>query len=267
MVRAAGGLVRGAIIYPGTKCTVSVYPTANILGRKLEIKGSKSNFSQGIRVERGHVNGLAGSMPCVVENRSKKTVRLETDALIAKLRVCDSDDDDVGVHNEGKSLVSGMNLEGPKLVPGGAKRKRRRTKAEPCNIVDFSIETKGRPVKQNYHPTEGTKSKVIIETKERPVKQNYNPVKSRKRPVKSTLKNSLKHMMKVIILLFLRIIQGIGQGREQGMVTLAGGSKKKQNQTLTSDGVSPQHVPTPAFHKLSRYSLIGHSTQCKLKLE
>ena len=137
-----------------------------------------------------------------------------------------------------------MNLEGPKWALGGAKRRRRRTKAEPCNIVDFSIETK-----------------------ERPVKQNYTPVKSRKRPVKSTLKNSLKHMMKVIILLFLRIIQGIGQGREQGVVTLAGGSKKKQNQTLTSDGVSPQHVPTPAFHKLSRYSLIGHSTQCKLKLE
>ena len=257
----AGKLVRGTIIHPGTKRTVSVYPTANILGRTLEIKGSKLNFSQGIRIERGHVNGLAGSMPCTVENRSKKTIRLEADALIARLRVSEN------IHDEGKPLVPEMNLEGPKWALGGAKRRRRRTKAEPCNIVDFSIETKGRPVKQNYHPTEGTKSKVIIETKERPVKQNYNPVKSRKRPVKSTLKNSLKHMMKVIILLFLRIIQGIGQGREQGVVTLAGGSKKKQNQTLTSDGVSPQHVPTPAFHKLSRYSLIGHSTQCKLKLE
>ena len=186
---------------------------------------------------------------------SKKTIRLEADALIARLRVSEN------IYDEGKPLVPEMNLEGPKWAPGGAKMRRR---IKSCNIVDISKGTPGQNKKRSVNPTKKPTHQMshnIVDVSE------DTPVKSRKRPVKSTLKNSLKHMMKVIILLFLRIIQGIGQGREQGVVTLAGGSKKKQNQTLTSDGVSPQHVPTPAFHKLSRYSLIGHSTQCKLKLE
>ena len=83
----AAGLVRGTILYPGTKRTVAVYPTANILGKLLELKGARANRYQGIKVKGGLVDGLEGSMPCVIENRTKSTIRLEADALIARVRV------------------------------------------------------------------------------------------------------------------------------------------------------------------------------------
>ena len=91
----AAGLVKGTVIYPGTNRTVYVYPRGNILGKCLEIKGAKSNWNQGIRVCPGRVDGVAGSMPCVVENRSSKTVRLNADAVIARLRVCDETYDEI----------------------------------------------------------------------------------------------------------------------------------------------------------------------------
>ena len=189
-------------------------------------------------------------MPCTVENRSKKTIRLEADALIARLRVSEN------IYDEGKPLV---NLEGPKCAPGGAKMRRR---IKSCNIVGVSKDTSEKRRKSSVNPTNKPTHQMS---------RNIEDVsEATGRPVKSTLKNSLKHMMKIIIILFLSIKEGIGQGRDQDMVALVGDSNKRQNQTLTSDGVSPQHVPTPAFHKqssVSRSRLIGHSTQCKLKVE
>ena len=84
----AAGLVRGTTIYPGTRRVVQVYPTANILAQWLEIKGTKLNRVQGVTVHPGKVEGTSGSMECVLENCSDRTIRLGPDTWVAKLRKC-----------------------------------------------------------------------------------------------------------------------------------------------------------------------------------
>ena len=81
-------LARSTTIYPGTRRVVSVYPTANIVAKCFEIKGTKMNRVQGITVIPGKVVGSSGTMKCVLVSRSDRTVRLEADALVAKLREC-----------------------------------------------------------------------------------------------------------------------------------------------------------------------------------
>ena len=81
-------LVRGTTIHPGNKHTLAVYPTANILGKYLLLKGAKSNSEKGIRVHQAQVSGVEGCMPCVIENVSAKTVWLDADEVVARLCVC-----------------------------------------------------------------------------------------------------------------------------------------------------------------------------------
>ena len=82
-----GKLTHDLVLKPYATQKVDLMPNGNIIGEQLLINGLKRNKDRGIRVHKTTCEGLVGPIKCVVENKTRKMVRIRRDSPIAVIRV------------------------------------------------------------------------------------------------------------------------------------------------------------------------------------